>query len=61
MYYVVTRDKVAFWGKISECAQYVDSCPPGQEYFNIVPKSCLTYQQITYLRKLRQNVDELMS
>jgi len=55
MYYVTCGDKVTFWGKLSECIQYLGDKIP-ERSINIVRREQLTMEQEQWLHKTRRQM-----
>lgn len=55
MYYVTTQNKVLFWGKLSECCQYLGDELPHSDV-DIVRREQLTMEQQEWIHRLKKNI-----
>lgn len=56
MFYLTIKDKVAFWGKLSECAAYLESTLNPGDYAIKYGSDSLTPEQREWLHKIKKNL-----
>jgi hypothetical protein len=56
MYYVTKKEKVMFWGKLSECLQYLGDEIPQDRQVKILRREDLTLKQEEWMHKIRRSI-----
>jgi len=55
-FYVTRKEKVLFWGKLSECVTFIGEVLPRQAGCDITYKDNLTLEQQEWLHKIKKNL-----